>query len=415
METSLAELTLGINTTWVLICAFMVFFMQAGFAMVTAGLISTKNTVNMLMKNLMDMCLAVLFFYVIGFGIMFGDGNAFMGTHGWFLSGFAETFAELPTFAFWFFQAAFAGVAATIVAGALAGRLKFNAYIVYTIAISAFIYPVVGHWIWGGGWLAEMGFADFAGSTVVHSVGGWAALVGAMILGPRIGRFNIGARPKAHSIPLVMLGVFILWFGWYGFNPGSQLAITGDNASAVSLIAMNTTLAAGAGALTALFYSRFRHNKLHAGYTMNGVLAGLVAITAGCAFVAPELALLIGAIGGIITSYGTDLMYKFKIDDAVGAFPVHAMAGVWGTFAVGLFHSTEGLFYGGGWNLLGVQAIGIVAVAAWVIVTMYVVFKVIDKFIGLRAGAEMEEVGLDSKHGVEAYDLQMTMIEIDAK
>jgi Amt family ammonium transporter len=406
METSLSELVLGLNTAWVLLCAALVFFMQAGFAMLETGLTRAKNAVNILMKNMMDVSAGVLVFFGVGFAIMFGSGNGFSGTEGFFLQGFGDTISGISTPAFWFFQAMFASAAATIVSGALAERVKFRSYFTYSIFLTALIYPVVGHWVWGGGWLGEIGFLDFAGSTVVHSVGGWAALVGAIMIGPRIGRFDNGGKGiGGHSFPLAMIGVFILWFGWYGFNPGSQLAIaSAADAHAVSLVAINTTLSAGAGAVAAMIFAWIKFGIPHAGYAINGVLAGLVAITAGCAFVSPEIAILIGAIGGIVTSLGVILLEKLKIDDAVGASPVHAFAGVWGTLAVGLFHLEKGLFYGGGWHQLGVQALGALAVAGWTIVTMYIIFKLIKTFLGLRVSEKHELSGLDEhKHGLAAY------------
>ncbi|MFH0776129.1 MAG: ammonium transporter [Patescibacteria group bacterium] len=409
METSPSELVLGLNTAWVVLCAALVFFMQAGFAMLETGLTRAKNAVNILMKNMMDVSVGVVVFFAVGFAFMFGSGNGFMGMDGFFMQGFGDTMSGVSTPAFWFFQAMFASAAATIVSGALAERVKFRSYFTYSIFITALIYPIVGHWVWGGGWLGQMGFLDFAGSTVVHSIGGWASLVGAIMIGPRIGRFDNGGKGIAgHNFPLAMLGAFILWFGWYGFNPGSQLAIaSAADAHAVSLVALNTTLAAGAGAVAAMIFAWIKFGIPHAAYAVNGLLAGLVGITAGCAFVTPEMAIVIGVVAGIVTSLGVILLEKLKVDDAVGAAPVHAFSGVWGTLAVGLFHTEKGLFYGAGWHQLGVEALGAAAVALWTIVTMYILFSVIRAVLGLRVSQKSELAGLDSKHGLPAYSDQL--------
>ena len=300
----------GVDTLWVLIAAFLVFFMQAGFGMVEAGFIRAKNTCNILTKNFLDFCMASLGFFIFGYALMFGDGNGFIGFKGWFLAG-AESGADIPLYAFWLFQAAFCGAAATIVAGGMAERMKFQAYLIYSFIISAFIYPIVGHWVWGGGWLATIGFADFAGSTVVHTVGGFAALIGTMILKPRTGKYNPDGSVNAitgHNIPLASLGIFILWFGWFGFNPGSTLEV-GDG-SLIARVAINTNLAAAAGGIAAMITIWRLFGKPDLSMAMNGALAGLVAVTAPCAFVDPWAAIVIGAIGGVLVVFGVILLDK---------------------------------------------------------------------------------------------------------
>lgn len=400
----------GVDTLWVLIAAFLVFLMQAGFGMLEAGLVRAKNTCSILMKNFMDYCMASLGFFIFGYAIMFGSGNALFGSKGWFLFG-AESGAGLPLYAYWLFHAVFAGVAATIVAGGVAERLKFSAYLIYSFLISATVYPIVGHWVWGGGWLAELNFADFAGSTVVHAVGGWAAFIGTVVLGPRIGKFNKDGSVNAiagHSMSLASLGALILWFAWFGFNSGSTLGV-GDG-SLIARIAINTNLAAASGAITAMFFAWYRFGKPDLSMTMNGALAGLVAITAPCAFVSPQAAILIGAIGGIIVVSGITFLDKIQVDDPVGAVPVHGMNGIWGTLSVGIFGqkalglARDGLLYGGGLTQLGVQALGVFTVVLFVIGAMYVIFKFIDIIIGLRVSRDEELKGLDiSQHGMESY------------
>ncbi|MDP8264482.1 MAG: ammonium transporter [Candidatus Aceula lacicola] len=406
----LISIRTGIDTMWVLIASFLVFFMQAGFGMVEAGFIRAKNTCNILTKNFLDFCMASLGFFIFGYAIMFGVGNSFMGTSGWFLVG-AESAADVPLYAFWLFQAVFCGAAATIVAGGMAERMKFQAYLIYSFLISAFIYPIVGHWIWGGGWLANFGFADFAGSTVVHTVGGVAALIGTIILKSRIGKYNTDGSVNAiagHNIPLAALGVFILWFGWFGFNPGSTLGV-GDG-SLIARIAINTNLAAAAGGIVAMLVVWRMFGKPDLSMAMNGALAGLVAVTAPCAFIDPWAAIVIGGVGGVLVVLGVVLLDKFRIDDPVGAFPVHGINGIWGTLSVGLFGkaalgvSTNGLFYGGGLTQLGIQALGVLAVVGFVGVTMGIIFKLIDATIGLRVSEEEELKGLDiGEHGMESY------------
>jgi Amt family ammonium transporter len=399
----------GVDTLWVIITGVLVFFMQAGFALVEAGLTRAKNTTNILFKNVIDFVFASIAFWAIGYGLMFGaDKAGLFGSNHFLLAPVgSEDAAGVPVLAFWFFQLVFAGTAATIVSGAMAERTRFVSYLVYSFVISAFIYPISGHWIWGGGWLSNLGFLDFAGSTVVHSVGGWLALIGAMVLGPRIGRFAKDGTPRAipgHSITLATLGVFILWLGWFGFNPGSQLAISGSNADAVALVTVNTNLAAAAGGLGALVLAWILFKKADLGYTLNGILAGLVAITAPCAFVTPAASLLIGFLGGLLVVVGTLWLEKLKIDDPVGAVPVHLMNGAWGTLSIGLFAVDSGLFYTGSFDQLIAQAIGVLAVGAWCIVTGSILFLAIKATIGLRVSKEEEIKGLDiEEHGSEAY------------
>ncbi|MFC1620887.1 ammonium transporter [Candidatus Omnitrophota bacterium] len=402
--------TVGLDTLWVMIAAFMVFIMQAGFGMLEAGLIRTKNTCSILMNNFLDFCMASMGFFMFGYAIMFGAGNDFIGLSGWFLVG-AEAHNHLPLHANWLFHAVFCGAAATIVAGGVAERMKFKAYLIYSFIISATVYPIVGHWIWGGGWLSKLNFADFAGSTVVHAVGGSAALIGTIVLGPRIGKYNKDGSANAiegHSMTLASLGTLILWFAWFGFNPGSTLSV-GDG-SQIAHVAVTTNMAAVAGALTGMFFAWRKFGKPDLTMTMNGALAGLVAITAPCAYVMPVEAIAIGAIGGIIVVLGTVFLDKVHIDDPVGAVPVHAMNGIWGTLAVGIFGhkalglARDGLLHGGGFTQLGVQALGVATVVGFVVGVMFIVFKLIDKIVGLRVSREDELKGLDiSQHGMESY------------
>ncbi len=401
----------GLDTVWVLLGAFLVFFMQAGFGMVEAGFIRAKNTCNILTKNFLDFCMASLGFFLIGYGLMFGDGNGFAGLKGWCLYGIEQTVNGLPLYAFWLFQAAFCGAAATIVAGGMAERMRFPAYLIYSFVISALVYPVVGHWIWGGGWLSKMGFADFAGSTVVHTVGGFAALVGTSILKPREGKYAIDGKPNVlagHNIPLASLGVFILWFGWFGFNAGSTLGVT--DGSSIARIAINTNLAAALGGIAAMATVWKRFGKPDLSMAMNGALAGLVAITAPCAYVEPWAALVIGTVAGYVVVRAVELLDKLQIDDPVGAFPVHGVCGVWGTLCVGIFGkqtlglANNGLIYGGNPMQFGIQIVGSVTTVAFVVVSMSILFKLIDLAIGLRISREEELRGLDiGEHGMEAY------------
>jgi Amt family ammonium transporter len=407
----------ALDTVWTLLAGVLVMFMQAGFAMLTAGFTRAKNACNMLMKNLMDFCFGSIAYWIIGFGIMFGAGNLLFGTSGFFLKDTGETFASLdwstvPLEGKYFFQLVFAATAATIVAGALAERTKFIAYIFYSIVITAIIYPVVGHWIWGGGWLAKIGMWDFAGSTVVHSVGGWIALTGAIMVGPRFGKYNPDGSSNAipgHSIPLATLGTFILWFGWFGFNPGSTMGAISD----IAHIATTTNLAAASGAIAAMLTAWKMFGKPDTSMALNGALGGLVSITAPCAFVSGGSAILIGLVGGVVVVLAIVFIDKvLRVDDPVGAISVHAVCGVWGTFALGLFAQDmfapgttgDGLFFGGGWKLLGAQALGVVSVFVWCMIIGFLLFYVIKNLVGLRVSREEELRGLDiDEHGMESY------------
>ncbi|MDW7652161.1 MAG: ammonium transporter, partial [Bacillota bacterium] len=377
----------SIDTIWVLLATFLVFIMHAGFTMVETGFTRAKNAGNIIMKNFMGYSSGVLVYTAVGFAVMFGvsRGGLFGGNGFFFRGSFEQIGLGIPLYAFLLFQTVFAATAATIVSGAMAERTKFSAYLLYNVAITALIYPVVGHWVWGGGWLGDLGFIDFAGSTVVHSVGGWAALVGAAMLGPRIGKFSKDGKPNAipgHNITLGALGVFILWFGWFGFNPGSSLS--GLDLS-IARIAVTTNLSAASGAVLAMFFSWARYGKPDVGLTLNGALAGLVGITAGCADVDLLGAVLIGAGAGVLIILGVEFIERIlHVDDPVGAIAVHGVCGVYGTLMVGLFATSGGLFYGGGTGLLMAQAVGVLAVGLWTATTAFVLFKTLKSTIGLR-------------------------------
>lgn len=406
----------SIDTLWVLLGTVLVFFMQAGFAMVEAGFTRAKNAGNIIMKNLMDFALGTIVFWIIGFGIMFGTSKfGLIGGLDLFVKG--DYSSTIPTAAFLIFQTVFCATAATIVSGAMAERTKFISYCIYSVVISAVIYPVSGHWIWGGGWLSQMGFHDFAGSTAVHMVGGIAALIGAKMLGPRIGKYTKDGKVKAipgHSLTLGALGVFILWFAWFGFNGASTLSATGDDSiKLMSNIFVNTNLAAAAAATVTMIITWVRYKKPDVSMTLNGVLAGLVAVTAGCDAVSPLGALIIGSIAAFVMVFSVEFYdKKVKIDDPVGAISVHGMCGALGTILVGIFALDGGLLYGGGFTLLGTQLIGVISVIAWVAVTMTIVFKVIQKTIGLRVSESEEIIGLDiEEHGIlNSYADFMPMI-----
>ena len=393
------------DVTWTLVAAFLVYFMQAGFALCEAGLTRAKNTGNILMKNLMDFCIGTPCYWIVGFGLMFGGTNALIGTLDPFMQGVYD-FGSLPTWVYAFFQTVFCATAATIVSGSMAERTNFKAYVFYSAAISLIVYPISGHWIWGGGWLAQLGFHDFAGSTAVHFVGGVTAALGAYLLGPRIGKYDKNGKPRAilgHNMLAMALGVFILWFCWFGFNGGSTVCLTGDDAmTSAGLVVFNTNLSAALATLAAMIFTWARYGKPDVSLTFNASLAGLVAITAGCDVVDPFGAAIIGIVAGILVILSVEFFDKIvKIDDPVGAISVHGVCGCFGTLAIGLFNTETGLFYGGGLATLGVQALGLVSVAAWVLVTMFIVFKVIDKVIGLRVPEQIEIDGLDfAEHGL---------------
>jgi len=388
---------------WTMVAAALVFFMQAGFALVEAGFTRAKNAVNIMMKNLMDFSVGSLAFWAIGFGLMFGvSKSGWLGTSGFFLSDFSPD-GDPWVLAFWMFQVVFCATAATIVSGAMAERTKFVGYLLYSVCISALIYPVFGSWAWGSlfhgnGWLEGLGFIDFAGSTVVHSVGGWAALAGTIVLGPRLGKYikDGGIKPiLGHNIPLAALGVFILWLGWFGFNPGSTTAASKD----IAMIFVNTNLAAATGAVLAMFTSWIKFGKPDVGMSLNGALAGLVAITAGCANVSPTSSIIIGAIAGIIVVFAVIMFDRIKVDDPVGAISVHGVNGAWGTLAAGIFNMG-----GTTAKIIGVQLLGIAACFIWTFTAAYILFKIIDKTIGLRVSAEEEAKGLDLvEHAGNSY------------
>lgn len=404
---SVGELATSLDTVWVLFAACLVMFMQPGFAMVEVGFTRSKNTVNILMKNLMDFSVGSLSFWFVGFSLMFGTPlGGLIGTPNLLFT--AEYGNNIPDMAVLFFQTVFAATAATIVSGAVAERTEFKSYLIFSVIICVLIYPISGHWVWGGGWLSDLGFHDFAGSTVVHTVGGCLGLVGAIMVGPRKEKYNGAAKAiPGHNLTLGALGVFILWFGWFGFNPGSQLAASGtDNINAISSIFITTNLAAAAGAVSSMIVSWARYKRPQLSMTLNGALAGLVAITAGCDTVTPGGAAIIGIIAGIILVFSVEIIDKvFHIDDPVGAVSVHGVCGALGTLLVGLFATDGGLFYGGGFKLLGIQAIGVLSVAIWALGSGYIMFRIIKSTVGLRVSERVEEEGLDIyEHGEAAYN-----------
>ena len=427
VEDAIADLTAAIDTAWLLIAGILVLFMQAGFGLVESGFIRSKNVTNILMKNALDLSFGAIAYWAVGFGLAYGTTEfidiRFFGGGNFFLGGADADYAGF------FFQFAFAATAATIVSGAVAERTKFAAYLIYTVAITAVIYPVITHWVWGEGFLSayatniqfgDNGMIDFAGSTVVHSVGGWAALVGAVMVGARRGKYNADGSVNpmpGHSMPLGFLGVMILWIGWYGFNAGSTLGLSGGFADLAARVAVTTTLAAGAGAASAMAISKLRGSgKSDLSLTLNGVLGGLVGITAGCATVEPWAAIIIGLVAGAVIVFGVELLDRLRIDDPVGAVPVHLFNGIWGTLAVGLFttqanlgpnyadSAAYGLLVGGGIEQFMYQVIGVVAVGVWTVVTSVLLFSAIKFTIGLRASESEEESGLDvAEHAMEAY------------
>lgn len=389
-----------LNVVWTMLGAILVYFMQAGFAMVEAGFTRSKNAGNIIMKNLMDFSIGSLAFFIVGFAIMFGtDLGGFIGSSGFFnpntIADADGLFADLPISVYIIFQTVFCATAATIVSGAMAERTKFSSYLIYSVCISVIVYPVTGHWIWGGGWLGNLGFHDFAGSTVVHMVGGLCALIGAKILGPRIGKYGKDGKPNAipgHNIPLGALGVFILWFGWFGFNAGSTVAATSN----LGDIAMTTNLAAAAATIATLIITWVKYGKPDVSMTLNGSLAGLVAITAGCDVVSNWEAIIIGLIAGIVVVLAIEFVDKvLKIDDPVGAIGVHGVCGALGTILTGVFGTDVSLVN---------QVLGVLAVAVYVLIVAFIIFTVIDKTVGLRVDAKEEEEGLDvHEHGMSAY------------
>jgi Amt family ammonium transporter len=422
LNKSLNMVSHALDTVWVLIAAFLVMWMQAGFALVETGLTRAKNAVNICMKNLLDYCFGTITYWVAGFSIMFGNGGSsnklWGGLKGMFLSTTSgESFGSLswslvPLDAKFFFQLVFAATTATIVSGAMAERTKFVSYMIYSAVVSLAIYPVSGHWIWGGGWLADAGFFDFAGSTVVHSCGGWLSLVGAFILGPRLGKFTPQGKPVAipgHNLVLVTLGVFILWLGWFGFNPGSTMSA---DPSLIGKITINTNAAAAIACVSALITARTLFGKWEATMALNGALAGLVAVTCPCAWITVASSLIIGLLAGILVVLAVVGIERYlKVDDPVGAISVHGVCGAWGTLSLGLFSNgtgdaspKPGLFFDGGTDQLIAQATGVGAVFLWAIVTGAILFLALKYTVGLRVSPEEEQLGLDfGEHGNEAY------------
>jgi Amt family ammonium transporter len=427
IQKSVGDLRVALDTVWVLVAGFLVFWMHAGFAMLEAGLCRAKNTIAILYKNFGVVAVSSIAFWIIGFALMFGDGNTLFGTKGLFVMGAdnspamgdaykgvfdALNWTGIPLMAKFFFQLVFAATAATIVSGCVAERIHFSSFMIFSFVLVAIIYPIQGHWIWGGGWLAKLGFLDFAGSTVVHSVGGWAGLAGIIVLGPRMGKYEAAGRVTpipGHNMPLVTLGGFILWLGWFGFNPGSTMGTS--DPGLIAHIAVTTNLAAAAGVISSSLTSRFMFGKADLSMSVNGALAGLVAITAPCAFVTPAVSILIGAFAGFIVCLSVTFFDNRKIDDPVGALSVHLVCGIFGTLALGLFAvpaltpgGSAGLFYGGGYAFLIKQAIGVVAVGAFTFTLSLILWKVVKAIIGMRVDPEDEHTGLDlAEHGMEAY------------
>ncbi|MBI1982794.1 MAG: ammonium transporter [Acidobacteria bacterium] len=408
-----------LDTLWVLFTAFLVFWMNAGFGLLETGFCRAKNAVNILAKNVIVFAISSIAFFLVGFAIMFGDGNSFMGLTGWLLAGVdnspatgeayqgvysALNWTGVPLSAKFFFQLVFAGTAATIVSGAVAERIKFISFIAFSFVLTAVIYPIGGHWAWGGGWLQQMGFADFAGSTVVHSIGGWAALMGVLILGARTGKYGPKGRINVipgHNMGFATLGTLILWLGWFGFNPGSTMAA---DFGAISTIALNTNMAAAAGCVAATAASWLLMKKPDLSMLLNGTLAGLVAITAGCNAVSSLGAMAIGAIAGFIVVPSVMMFDRIRVDDPVGALSVHLVNGMFGTLAVGVFAVEGGLLYGGGFQKLWVQFVGVAAIGALVAVGTAVTWLALKYTIGVRVSEEEELEGLDvGEHGMEAY------------
>ena len=409
----------SVDVIWTLLGAALVYFMQAGFAMCEAGLTRAKNTGNILMKNMMDFCIGTPAFWLVGFGLMFGGSGAFIGKLDPLIRG-SYQFGSLPTWCFVIFQTVFCATSATIVSGSMAERTNFKAYCLYSAMISLIVYPISGHWIWGGGWLSQLGFHDFAGSTAVHMVGGVTACIGAKILGPRIGKYDKDGKPKAipgHNLTVAALGVFILWFCWFGFNGASTTAMSTDaDLTKASLVYMNTNLAAAIATCTAMIFTWVRYGKPDVSMTLNGALAGLVAITAGCDQVSPVGAFFIGLFAGILLCVSVDFFDRIaKIDDPVGAISVHGACGAMGTLCVGLFATDGGLFYGGGIHYFLIQLLGVASVMLWVIITMTIIFKVIDKLVGLRVPADIEIEGLDyHEHGLASAYAGFNISDITA-
>ncbi|WP_066056541.1 ammonium transporter [Robertmurraya korlensis] len=402
---TIETLNSGLDTIWVVLTAAMIILMEGGFALLEAGFVRHKNNVNIIMKVFVDITIGALCFYLIGFAFMYGkDAWGIIGTSGFALLGdLSHIQLSISLDTFWLFQAAFVIAVISIVSGAVAERINFRAYILYAMIMTAVIYPIAGHWVWGGGWISQLGMLDFAGSAVIHALGGFSALAAAMFIGPRKGKFTpLGTSTIAlpSNIPLASVGAFLLWFGWFGFNAGSTLSGTDAR---IGHIAIVTMLSAASGGAATLIYTLFRYKRSDAPAVINGSLAGLVGITAGCAFVSDQAAILIGAISGLLMLFATNWLESRRIDDPVGAFPVHAVSGVWGTIALGLFATEGGLFYGGGWDLLGVQVLGLIVLCVWGFGMTWLGLSLIRLWIPVRSTEEEEEMGLDiSYHGVLA-------------
>ncbi|WP_318503351.1 ammonium transporter [Bacillus sp. T3] len=403
------------DTVWVVLTAAMILLMEGGFALLEAGFVRAKNSVNIIMKVFADITIGTLCYFAIGFGLMYGsDKLGLFGSNGFFIKGnLSHIDLTISLDTFWLFQGAFVIAVISIVSGAVAERVSFRAYLLYAILMTSFIYPIAGHWVWGGGWLGDLGMQDFAGSAVIHALGGFAALAAAILIGPRKGKFSdIGTSSIAlpSNLPLASVGAFLLWFGWFGFNAGSTLAATDVR---IGHIAIVTMLSAASGGAATMFYTLFRYGRSDAPSVINGSLAGLVGITAGCAFVSDVLAILIGAVAGVLMMTATNWLEARQIDDPVGAFPVHAVSGVWGTIAVGLFASDGGLFTEGSWHLLAVQVIGLVVLCAWGFALTWLSLKLINIWVPIRSTEEEEEVGLDiSYHGIMATHASPEFIEL---
>ncbi|MBP1962386.1 ammonium transporter [Paenibacillus aceris] len=418
------QLSSGLDTIWVVLTAAMILLMEGGFALLEAGFVRQKNAVSIIMKVFVDIAFGALIFYFMGFALMYGkDAGGIIGTSGFFMGGdLTHIHLNISHETYWLFQCAFVIAVISIVSGAVAERINFRAYILYTIAMTGLIYPIAGHWVWAvGGWLGKLGMVDFAGSAVIHALGGFSALAAAVIIGPRIGKFSANGSANIvppSNLPLASVGAFILWFGWFGFNSGSTLSATNTS---IGHIAVTTMLAAAAGSATCILFTMMRYRKADPPMVINGALAGLVGITAGCAFVSDAAAIFIGALCGIAMVYTTEILEAKQIDDPVGAFPVHGISGSIGTLAVGLFaqpdairEGTAGLFYGGGFGLLGVQALGLVTVCIWGFALTWGVMKLINLIVPLRVSRDEELVGLDvGSHGVPAYSQEDGFLDLE--
>lgn len=423
----LSTLASGLDTIWVVLTAAMILLMEGGFALLEAGFVRQKNAVSIIMKVFVDIAFGALIFFFIGFAFMYGkDAGGLIGTTGFGMGGdLTHINLSISHDTYWLFQCAFVIAVISIVSGAVAERINFHAYILYTIAMTGLIYPIAGHWVWSiGGWLGGLGMIDFAGSAVIHALGGFSALAAAILVGPRIGKFSEDGTSNIvppSNLPLASVGAFILWFGWFGFNSGSTLSATNGS---IGHIAVTTMLAAASGCATCILFTMFRYRKADPPMVINGSLAGLVGITAGCAFVSDAAAILIGAVCGIAMVFATEFLESKGIDDPVGAFAVHGVSGSIGTLAVGLFAQPEltegigkgysGLLYGGGWSLLGVQSLGLVVVCIWGFAMTWIAFKLIGRLVPIRVSRDEEIVGLDvGIHGVPAYSQEHDFIELN--